>query len=367
MENSAPQIYDGVYLNLPAEEYHRAHALSNSGMKALRVSPLTYWWQTAWNPAYEQTEETKAMRRGAMRHKFSLENESFFDSYFLAPHEDDYPDALKGSEAIKAFMKDNFIKPLTGKKAVLIQRIRDAGFDVEIWDEILAQAMEGKGDKIAVTKEDLAMLEFANKMLAPARHLITGGFAEVSVFWIDPVTGVRMKCRFDYWLPGLISDLKTFYNMGRFPLFKAASRDIDSKRGGTQSFNYLRGFEAAAEFIENGQIYGLSEDAQKRADQMELLNKIIEAGAPQFAFIYQTDVAPFETRILHWRQREFLQGTENSYWRAAANEVEAYCRTYQRYFEKYGAEPWVYLDSHEKILQDEDLPWSRYEDAEGVA
>ena len=45
-----------------------------------------------------------------------------------------------------------------------------------------------------------------------AARAMTGGYSEVSIFWIDPGSGVRLKARLDYLKVKAIVDLKTFSN-----------------------------------------------------------------------------------------------------------------------------------------------------------
>jgi len=42
--------------------------------------------------------------------------------------------------------------------------------------------------------------------------MFTGGKSEVSIFWVDEETGIRMKRRVDYLKDGLICELKSFAN-----------------------------------------------------------------------------------------------------------------------------------------------------------
>ncbi len=353
---------DGIYLNLPAEEYHAAEALSNSGIKNLRVSPLVYWWRSPMNPAYEKSESTKGLKRGAMRHKYTLENENFLDDYFIKADKEDHPEALDTMDDLKAFMKEHGITPLSGSKRDLIARIRAAGFDdVQVWDEIANDGAES--GKEPVTKEQLADLEFARRMLAPALPFITGGFPEVSIFWTHGASGVQLKARLDYLKVKRISDLKIFQNAMDFPIDEGVRRELDGRRMHLQGLMYLAAFEEAAEFFKRGKVFGLPDDPDAQKKTMARLKEIFDAGMPDFSFIFQLGSAPFEVRVRHFQQREGRNTSENVYWSNARNTLRTAIETFKRYRDHYGRDAWHSLDAIEKNISDDDMKWSIWDDA----
>ncbi|MBF0584660.1 MAG: hypothetical protein HQL80_10580 [Magnetococcales bacterium] len=89
----------GVYLSMPAEQYHADPSLSVSGIKAMGASPLTYWHQYL-DPNRVDESSTPAKVMGKAIHKLVLEGAGAFDNaYLIEPKPEDYPGCLQGVEA----------------------------------------------------------------------------------------------------------------------------------------------------------------------------------------------------------------------------------------------------------------------------
>lgn len=153
-----------LVLNMPIDEYHAHPAISKSGLDLIDRSPAHFRYQA-------EREPTRAMVIGQAIHAAILEPERFAEDYLLLREVTDrrssvYKDAIKHRPAELV---------LTGKEA----------------------------DHVA------GMQETVRSNASASMYLNQEGWGEISVFATCPVTGVLMKCRFD-WLTktGVAIDLK---------------------------------------------------------------------------------------------------------------------------------------------------------------
>src|ERR1700734_2478788 len=97
---------EGVFFDMDEETYFSVPALSSSGMKSLRISPLDFWARAKWlNPNYEEDnegEEPEARILGKAYDKRIVEGaEAFARCYAPAPDPADYPGVLKTAKDIQ--------------------------------------------------------------------------------------------------------------------------------------------------------------------------------------------------------------------------------------------------------------------------
>jgi exodeoxyribonuclease VIII len=164
----------GIYTSdqLTNEQYHDAEGISNSGLGLILRSPAHYRYAP-------KRESTRAMEIGTALHCAILEPERFATDYMLLREVTDrrasaYKDACKVWSAERV---------LTGTEA----------------------------DKVA------GMQESARCNPHLAEYLSAPGRCELSVFAIDPETGVLVKCRFDKMLDcGPAVDLKKTQDIREF-------------------------------------------------------------------------------------------------------------------------------------------------------
>lgn len=220
---------DGIYFDLPDSEYHREPRLSASGIQNMMVSPATFWANSWLNPdKFAETadgdpadeEATKAQILGKAYHTARLEPEKFDRLYCAEIDKADYAGA-KGFLSTDAEIKDK-LKELgepqskTGEGVLeRAERLKAAGYPYKIWHIEKATAEETYAGRIAINgkyfKDLMRDMEIIHGNPEISKHL-TGGFAEVSVFWTDKRTGVKMKARMDYLKPEQYTDFKTFDN-----------------------------------------------------------------------------------------------------------------------------------------------------------
>ena len=150
------------------EEYHADPAISASQLKKVMQSPYHYW-SAYLDPSRTPTIATSAMKLGSLTHCCVLE-----------------PDQVSARYGITSDRRSN-----AGKA--------------------LAAEMEASGIE-AVTAQEM---EQALSMAAAVRShptaglLLANGQAEQSFWWDDIATGLRCKCRPDWFDGELIVDLKT--------------------------------------------------------------------------------------------------------------------------------------------------------------
>lgn len=169
---------DGVYYDMPADEYHALPRLSSSYIKKLLISPTDFWVSSWMNPNRREYE-SDTFNIGTAYHKRFLEGADAFNaSYALAPICDKR--TKEGKQIYADWLLIN-----EGKEPI---------------------------------KHDLMDFLGAAESVLP-EDIFNGGSPEVSILWTDQDTGVPMKARLDYKTTQKVRDLKTFSNSG--------GRDID--------------------------------------------------------------------------------------------------------------------------------------------
>ena len=155
----------GIYTRqqLTNEQYHASEGISKSGLDLIARSPAHFAYSARRQP-------TRAMHMGTALHTAVLEPDRFAAEYMLLREVTDRRSSAY-KEAVKTWGADNV---LTGTEA----------------------------DKVAGMQESV----HSNQ---GAVSLLTGdGECELSVYAIDPETGLLVKCRFDRLQGGIAVDLK---------------------------------------------------------------------------------------------------------------------------------------------------------------
>lgn len=137
--------------NMPADEYFAADAASNSGLKLIRRSPAHY--------LHGKKGSTPNLERGSARHMLILEPEKFKTHYYIAECDNRTRAEFKGLA-------------------------KDVGAD-----RVLPR---GELESMLLAREGAMRNSRFRKMVE------SPGRTELSVFTTDPVTGLALKCRFDW-------------------------------------------------------------------------------------------------------------------------------------------------------------------------
>lgn len=319
----------GVYFNMPDDEYLKARALSNSGIKKLRVSPLDYWVDTPWlNPDAEVTK-TKYTDEGTAWHKRVLEGPELFYEFFAADIEkSDYPNAISSLQDLQQACEEHGLKK-GGNKEDLKERLRGAGADVQFWDDIVEKHRADNAGKTLLPWETVKNIEWQAAHIEKHPDIsrcFRGGYPEVSVFW-ETEMGVPMKARIDYFKPKAIIELKTFSNKYGKPIDRAIASEFANYRYHLQAAFYWEAMRKAVEFMQEGRIFGeVDPEWIKRAMASDYQDR-------HFVFVFQqTGKSPVA------RAKIFPRGTV---WDIAHSTIQQATIDWINNWQHFGFEPWV--------------------------
>lgn len=328
----------GVHFGLSEDDYFSVPALSASGVKNLRMSPLDFWARSRWlNPAYEDdNEEPDSFARvlGKAYHKRILEGrEAFLGCYAPAFDPENHKGALDGADEIKEALRKHKEQganvKLSGKKADMIANLLELEPTAKIMD-VLQEMHEGEyEDHTFLPQKFLDKIELAAAMIERDPNLskaFTGGMAEVSVFWTCPIIGVPCKARLDYLKPKAVVDLKTFANKNGYPIGRAIDRELGYNRYPIQAAWYYDAADQIAGLLKEGLWYG---------DATAGFIAALAAGHEKtFLYVFQQKgVAPIA------KGRTFPRSLTNCL--LAQAQCEAAKQTYRTCSETFGTDPWL--------------------------
>lgn len=345
-----PDAPPGVYFGMSEEEYHRDESLSQSALKWLRVSPADFWANSHMNPDKEEVSEesdTVFKMIGAAFHKRIVEGPECFNALYAAQFTE--ADCPKGTlvtvKDIQARLRELELK-VSGDKAEVTMRLLEADPTAKIFD-VLKQDYEGDypEDAIWLQRKTLTRIEIAAAMIEKHPKLkdaFRGGMPEVSIFWVDPQTGVPCKCRLDYIKPRAIVDLKSFGNPNRLPIDRAIMRAIATQRYHIQAAWYDEGAQWLARFIKQGAVTDLC------GVDGATINALATHPRKEFMFVFQSSgAAPVA--------RGKVIPKEGALYESAQNEIYYYRRMYAECLEKFGTDRWI-DDTDIESIADEDVP-----------
>lgn len=208
----AEELKTGIHYNVPAARYHQRAlgGVSKSGLDKFHRSPAHY---EAWiNGTLE--EESPALSFGSAFHCSILEPDVFKREYVEAP---DFGDCrFKEAKATRdAWRAEN-----DGKQHLSYDDMR---------------AITGMRD--AIMRHPLA------------GKMIRDGNSEVSAIWRDTETGLRCRCRADYYVPklGMLLDLKSTEDASP----DAFKRSVAKYRYHVQDALYRFGFTELGEPVQH--------------------------------------------------------------------------------------------------------------------
>jgi PDDEXK-like domain of unknown function (DUF3799) len=214
----------GVYLGMPAEEYHADPSLGSTDIRAIRKGPRRYWLSSKFNPHHEKyrDEDTKATVVGTAIHVYLLDGlEMFLGKYVRRPED---PSGLSSGQ--KATATKEYKKSLVPGQILLSAK------EYEL--------VESSGAVIAAHPD--------------LRNLFKDSFREVSVFWVNE-HGIPCKVRWDILKPRGIGDIKSIANEKgrRFDL--ACKLAIKQFSYHIQAAHYLEGRRQLARLVGDDKVY----------------------------------------------------------------------------------------------------------------
>lgn len=211
-------IVDGVYFGLPADVYHAVPRASSSFLQKVDVSPATAWagsWMDPAKPEPQDEEETIWQVLGRAYHTARLEPHLFEDLYVRELDKADAPKGtlFTGTDMGKVLEEWGLKK--SGTVLEQAERLAEAGHPVNtLWPLVKAEWEAERGTRTPLpAKHYDQMLTDRDRISRNAQvaPLLSGGEAEVSIFWTDE-HGVQMKARVDYLTRDWWVDFKTFDN-----------------------------------------------------------------------------------------------------------------------------------------------------------
>ncbi|ELC3721278.1 exodeoxyribonuclease VIII [Salmonella enterica] len=175
-------IQPGIYYDIPNEAYHAGPGVSKSQLDDIADTPAIYLWR---KNAPVDTEKTKSLDTGTAFHCRVLEPEEFSKRFIIAPEFNRRTSA--GKEEERTFLEEC---AWTGRTVLTAE----------------------EGRKIELMYQSVMALPLGQWLVESA------GYAESSVYWEDPETGILCRCRPDKIIPEFhwIMDVKTTADIQRF-------------------------------------------------------------------------------------------------------------------------------------------------------
>lgn len=343
-------IAPGIYLDLPAADYHEIPALSNSGIGDLLVSPLTYWHHHI-NPKATRKADTEFTIFGSAAHCRILTPELFDQHYATALNKADFPSALVTMEDLRTYCEANGLKASAKRKEELVDRIRSANLSPLIWDDLLSRHTSDNQGKTFLSRDEVEAVDeiglavFEDPVLC---DMVSGGHAEVSIFIEEPQTGRLIKVRIDYLKPATSSDLKTLTIRDGKTFEQAAFEALYYRDYFRQAVLYTNVRREAARQLKAGQI---KVHGNARPGWVESLANNLNPG---FEFLFVESSAPFNRKAV--QVTEYDLGTDqNLYWMRAERTVHNAIHLYDECWSRFGELPWQAPAEKHRLI-DSDIP-----------
>lgn len=214
---------DGIYFGLPIDDYLAIERLSKSHIKNMLVSPADFWADSWLNPEPEKLTPEQEKRRekarllGKAYHTARLEPDQFDRLYARELSKEDAPEGcLFTGNDMKAALKELGEKQ-TGTVAEQAERLEMAGVSrSKIWLFVEQDYAESLPEGcVQLAPEDYDDIKRDMKRMRQVEEIdqaLRDGFAEVSILYTCPDTGLPMKSRIDWLRADGWVEFKTFSN-----------------------------------------------------------------------------------------------------------------------------------------------------------
>lgn len=304
----------GVYFGLDEDAYHADPALGSTDIRRCARNPSSYWFSSWMNPNRKPETDTPGRVRGRAMHKLLYEPPMFERLYMCgARHDLEMTSAEKGAATKAANVK----AAAAGKIA-----LPSADYD----QVLMAHAMITKNPKL--------------------KDVFANGFSEVSIFWVDPETGVACKARIDYLKIRGNGDLKGVANQYDKDFRQACIEAIANYRYEVQAKFYMNARMMLGKFWSDGAMFGDHDP--------DLFKKIALSTTWGWQWVfYQTEGAPITySRSLSPGNVAMLE--------IAQAVIDQGLRNYRQNLEAFGTEMWMLLEDVGELVVD-DMPgwWAR--------
>ena len=337
----------GVYVGMPEDEYHADPSLGSSDIGNLLVSPETYYFNSPLNPDYVAPEETEAQRWGRAYHRLLLEGVDAYEAtYAVRPNREDYPDALDTIGELRQLCTDMEISRGGKTKAEIIKRLRDAGWEGQVWDEIKAEFAAANEGKTLIPADLDRNARFAVKLVNENKDVqaaLEGGFGEVSIFVKDQITGAPLKARVDWLNPQWFVDAKTFSNPRKKEIDRAIA-DACAFNGYNRQIVHYHDVVTFAKVLPDEAFHGVPADFIKRFKATEFHQCL-------FIFI-GTDVPCVRARGM----APEVKGTSLLVWHNGYRDYRRGVEQYVRCVKHFGDKPW-FVREPIRYFEDREFPF----------
>jgi len=356
-------MQDGIYFDLPEQNYHEIERLSSSGCAKLLMSPADFWASSWMNPTREDDakEETNAQILGSAYHMARLEPDRFAEIYARRPVEADFPTALLKDDEIKSELKSRgeAMTKAGEKKLERAIRLKSLGYSQPIFEIILDEFNRSLGkDQIAIDgpyyDQLMKDVEAIHKDKSLSRY-VEGGYSEVTVLWTDAL-GVQWKCRIDYLSLWHVLDMKTFENYRKKSTDMVITQAIQYEGYWLQAFIYWH----AVQLTKAGELPVIEGDENQK---LFIENLRANKNPHEFWWLFQQKSgvpntllklwAMTQEPITKWRDgltddsiKHNIGCHENPSFlaRKAATYMEHCAKIFQRNQEIYGVDEWRPID-----------------------
>ena len=265
-------IAEGIYFNLPNDDYHNDPALSHSGMTKLLVSWPDYWVSSCLNPLRKKWKTTPAMEFGQRSGMLLLQPKVFHETY------------------------NTYGKSRSDAKGAWLSSVE--------WNE-LNESVEG------IMEVEIARQHFVD------------GYPEVSIFWRDPETGIMLRARVDYLRTFGCIDFKRIKEVNNNEIGRAVkNQGLD-----IQNFHYLEAVKAARRMLKRMTPEQLTAMAKAQKVKEDWLIAFRDDTDLLFRFLFQRSTSPYIWEFRELESEVLLEG---------AHAVYAALKRYKSGLERFG-------------------------------
>ena len=307
------QLPDGIYLGLPADDYHADSALGSSNIRDLLKGANLFWHKSRMNPKRRKEKKTDAKIVGNAAHRLLLDGQELFEAeYVRGPYSPD-DDHLSSSE-----------------KGALTKKAKEKLLEGQ---ELLSQE---DYDFVVGCKD---VLDSDPKL----RGCLDNGLSEVSIFWTR-VDGVRCKARHDKLKIRGIGDIKTIANERERPLDEACYLDFSTYRYDIPAAHYSEGRRQMAHLLAAGKVFVGTEPMTKDDKDADKILSFLAQCVAVKNFGFQLVFIPKKGAPDAWST---VLSPGHPVLDSAARDIETAIEIYKDAVKKYGTDGKRWLPDHE--------------------
>jgi hypothetical protein len=362
----------GIHFGVPDSVYHAWPALSCSGIRKLAASPTLFYMETPWLCEPEEDEEDEKLWAivGHAYHARILEgSEAFNQRFCVALEKKAVPDLCVTIDDIKRRISEVHEKVPFGKvKGDFVKQLLELEPDAPIWEEVQKRYDIQNEGRTQLKWEVIRRIEIAAAMIEKHEELrktVTGGHAEVSLFWYCPMTGVPMKARVDYLKLSAVVDLKSYENKLQLSPEAAIRKAIANNRYPLQPSVYLEGITEVRKLLRNAKLtshahvyeWQLLDEETKEEGSGPASDELLrwadrwaeKEQEPEWIWVFQQKgVAPITRGIMYPKG-----GTTRILYDEIVSRMK---KRFRQWCETFGTDTWLDVAPIDDTFSDEDIP-----------